>query len=110
MCWGFVMQFAFEQRGGAQVVSVPGPRLDAAAADNFKTEICRSIDQGVSSLVLDLSKVEFMDSSGLGAIVACLKHMGSSGSITLAAPTDPVMKVLRLTRMNQVFKVQDGAG
>ncbi len=104
------MQFAIEDRGGAQVVSIPGPRLDAAVADQFKSEICRIIDQGASSLVLDLSQVEFMDSSGLGAIVASLKHMGSASSITLVAPTDPVMKVLRLTRMNQVFKIQDGAG
>ena len=104
------MQFAFEDRGGAQVVSIPGPRLDAAAADHFKTEIFGLIDQGASALVLDLSRVEFMDSSGLGAIVASLKHMGSSGSIILAAPTGPVVKVLRLTRMNQVFKIQDSAG
>lgn len=99
------MQVAAKNQGAAKVVVVPGQRLDASSAEGFKAEICGLIDSGSSHIILDLSQIEFMDSSGLGAIVACLKHMGGNGSIELANPRDPVMKVLRLTRMNKVFTV-----
>lgn len=101
------MQLAVEKQEGQRVVRVPGPRLDAASAEAFKVELCSIIDGGVRSLVLDLSAVEFMDSSGLGAIVACYKHLGADGAMELGYPQDAVMKVLRLTRMNKVFTVHE---
>ena len=103
------MQLAVSDQAGARVVTVPGPRLDAAVAESFKAELCRLIDGGVRSFALDVSRIEFMDSSGLGAIVACFKHLGTNGSMALAQPQEQVMKVLRLTRMNKVFTIRDAA-
>ena len=60
---------------------------------------------GSDVVALDLSEVHFIDSSGLGAIVAAMKHMGNSRKLALAGLTPTVEKVFRLTRMDSVFSV-----
>jgi anti-sigma B factor antagonist len=57
--------------------------------------------------VLDLSKVEFIDSSGLGAIVSSLKRMGGRGELVVCGLREPTMTLFRLTRMDRVFQVFD---
>ena len=73
------MELAARVQGPGRIIAVPGPRLDAAGAEDFKAALRDEIDGGATQIVLDLSEVEFMDSSGLGALVACLKHMGEQG-------------------------------
>jgi anti-sigma B factor antagonist len=65
------------------------------------------IDQGQRNIVLDMSQVSFMDSSGLGAVVYVLKHLGHSGRLHICGVTPGVMAVLKLTRMDRVFKTFD---
>ncbi|MEL6806703.1 MAG: STAS domain-containing protein [Pseudomonadota bacterium] len=88
-----------------QVVSVLDNRIDAAVAIEFKDAMRASTDGGSDTVVLDLSQVQFIDSSGLGAIVASMKHMGASRKLALAGLTPTVEKVFRLTRMDSVFSV-----
>jgi anti-sigma B factor antagonist len=88
-----------------QVVSVGEPRIDAAVAIEFKDAMRAATDGGSDTVVLDLSAVQFIDSSGLGAIVAAMKHMGQSRRLALAGLTPTVEKVFRLTRMDSVFSV-----
>ncbi|MEM6372758.1 MAG: STAS domain-containing protein [Pseudomonadota bacterium] len=88
-----------------QVVSVLDSRIDAAVAIEFKDAMRASTEGGSDTIVLDLSEVQFIDSSGLGAIVASMKHMGSSRKLALAGLTPTVEKVFRLTRMDSVFSV-----
>jgi anti-sigma B factor antagonist len=101
------MELAVRMQGESRIVAVPGPRLDAAGAEDFRAAMREVIDGGATRVVIDLSGIEFLDSSGLGALVACLKHMGERGRLELAAPREPVLKVLRLTRMNTVFTIHD---
>lgn len=88
-----------------QIVSVLDNRIDAAIAIEFKDAMRASTDGGSDVVVLDLSEVHFIDSSGLGAIVAAMKHMGQSRKLALAGLTPTVEKVFRLTRMDSVFSV-----
>lgn len=88
-----------------QVVSVHDSRIDAAVAIEFKEAMRTTTDGGDQTVVLDLSEVQFIDSSGLGAIVAAMKHMGPSRKLALAGLTPTVEKVFRLTRMDSVFPV-----
>jgi len=101
------MGMAARKQNGLTVVELEGPRLDAATSDAFKGDLKAIIDGGERRIVLDFSRVQFMDSSGLGSIVGCLKYMGSAGTIEIASPCDAVMKVLKLTRMNKVFTIRD---
>lgn len=88
-----------------QVVSVHDSRIDAAVAIEFKEAMRTATDTANDTVVLDLSEVQFIDSSGLGAIVAAMKQMGQSRKLALAGLTPTVDKVFRLTRMDSVFPV-----
>ena len=88
-----------------RVVSVNGDRIDAAVAIEFKDAMRAETDGGPETVILDLSEVGFIDSSGLGAIVASMKHMGQDRALVLAGLTPTVDKVFRLTRMDSVFSL-----
>ncbi|MTI14308.1 STAS domain-containing protein [Sansalvadorimonas verongulae] len=99
------MGFGSRQEAGKTVVEIDEPRLDASLATPFRDYIFDLIGQGQKELVVDLSKVEFMDSSGLGAMVAALKQMGGSGAIELANPQKAVHDLFDLTCMDKIFTI-----
>ncbi len=87
------------------VITVDAPRIDASVAIQFKDAIRAITDVGADHVILDLGNVMFVDSSGLGAIVAAMKQMGTQRRLDLAALTPNVEKVFRLTRMDTVFVI-----
>lgn len=99
------MELTSNEVGGDVVVSVRDDRIDAAVAVTFKDSMRDYFSGPYQRVILDLSNVEFIDSSGLGAIVAILKEVTEGKSLALAALTPGVEKVLRLTRMDTVFKI-----
>ncbi|MCL4186675.1 MAG: STAS domain-containing protein [Rhodobacteraceae bacterium] len=99
------MQLLATPAGDTLLVRVDAARIDAAVAIDFK-ERMRALAEGPWPVVLlDLGKVDFLDSSGLGAVVAVLKHLGPGRRLELAALGPTVAKVFRLTRMDGVFTI-----
>ncbi|SMH43323.1 STAS domain-containing protein [Maritimibacter sp. HL-12] len=88
-----------------RVIEVAESRIDAAVAIQFKDRMRTLSDDGPMRVILDLSRVTFLDSSGLGAVVAAMKQMGSGRRLELAGLTPTVAKVFRLTRMDTVFTI-----
>ena len=88
----------------AQVVHVDDARLDASIAIQFKEDF-RNLTEGGGDVILEMSKVEFLDSSGLGSIVAIFKALGPDRTMALAGLQPAVEKVMTLTRMNTVFAI-----
>jgi anti-sigma B factor antagonist len=88
-----------------KIITVNLPRIDAAVAIQFKDAMREATETGSDHIVLDLSNVNFVDSSGLGAIVASKKQLPNGKKIDLAGLTPDVAKVFRLTRMDSVFKI-----
>lgn len=101
------MELKSEQSGDIQIVTVNESRIDAAVAIQFKDAMRAETEGGGARVVLDLSAVGFIDSSGLGAIVAAMKQMGASQKLDLAGLTTAVDKVFRLTRMDTIFAIYD---
>lgn len=99
------MEIAAKTEEQLRIVSVGDKRIDAAVAIQFKDAMREQTDGGPDIVVLDLSNVEFIDSSGLGAIVAAMKHMGQERKLALAGLTPTVARVFQLTRMDSVFSV-----
>lgn len=91
----------------AKVISVQvmEDRIDAACAIRFKECMRDIIQYDAPQVVLDLARVLFLDSSGLGAIVAVKKLLGPERSMELAGLTPTVEKVFRLTRMDSIFTI-----
>lgn len=90
-------------RGDARIVTVHADRIDASMAIRFKEDMRVETAAGPDRVILDLSAVDFIDSSGLGAIVAAMKQMEAHRRLDLAGLTPVVDKVFRLTRMDTVF-------
>jgi len=99
------MDLTSRDENGQCVVHVGESRIDAASAINFKEGMRRATEGGNGPVILDLGKVDFIDSSGLGAIVAVMKHLGHARRLHLAGLLPNVDRVFRLTRMDSIFPI-----
>ena len=81
------------------------PQIEAASAPGFKAAMAGWIEEGHRRIVLDLARVEFIDSSGLGAILSALKGVGEGGEILLCQIHPAILRLFKLTRMDRVFHI-----
>ena len=94
--------------GTWSVLAVSG-ELDLATAPGLRERVREMTPDGPLKVALDLTAVGFVDSSGLGAMVACLKHVRElGGDLVLVAPdASPVAKLLGLTGLEpSISRVQ----
>lgn len=80
-------------------------RLTALNATDFKKEIVALVDQGASQIVIDFDAVNFLDSSGLGALVGVLKKIGHRGDLSVCGLNADVEQMFRVCRMDRVFTI-----
>ena len=78
-------------------------RLDASVALRFKEEVISSIQQGNRQIVIDFTRVDFIDSSCLGALISILKSLSGDGQLILCALNANIKNMFALTRMDRVF-------
>lgn len=103
------MNLSTEITGDTLVARLGEARLDAAIAIRFKDRMREIAAAAPPRVILDLSTVTFLDSSGLGAIVAVMKALLPERRLELAGLTPNVAKVFRLTRMESVFVIHPSA-
>lgn len=98
-----VDSLVIKQQDHILIVAPQHKRMDAAFALKFREQILTLIEQGHKKIILNLEKIEFIDSSGLGALVAIMKILGGRQNLALYAVNELVLKVFKLTRMDQIF-------
>ena len=102
------MELDARKAGQTLIATVGERRIDASVALEFKEAVRRhAAELGGNPVILDLSAVEFLDSSGLGAVVSVMKLLAPDQKLELAGLTPPVAKVFRLTRMDTIFTIHD---
>lgn len=99
------MELSVRENGGVRIVVAGAGRLDAAAVLAFKDRFREAVAGATGRVILDLSAVNFLDSSGLGALVAVRRILAEGVVLELAALTPAVERVFRLTRMDSVFTI-----
>ncbi len=99
------MEITRKRAGRACVVTPQVKKIDANVAVEFRKQLMELIADGENRLVLNLGEVDFIDSSGLGALVAVLKNIGPEGRIKLFAVKDGVRSIFELTRLDRVFDI-----
>ncbi|MDO5641948.1 MAG: STAS domain-containing protein [Paracoccus sp. (in: a-proteobacteria)] len=105
------MDITIKEQGDHILVHMTEKRLDAAIAGEFKDTVRPHVAQRGPDLVLDLAAVEFLDSSGLGAVIALKKALPEGRRMLLRGLTPNVQRVFQLTRMDQIFDIiESGRG
>lgn len=99
------MEIRENKIGNVMVLKLIG-RLDSLTTKNFREKIKSMVQQRQVFLVLDMSEVDFMDSSGLGSLVAALRSVGQeAGNIKIAGLQPRVRALFELTRLHQIFEI-----
>ncbi|MEQ6249774.1 STAS domain-containing protein [Sulfitobacter sp. HNIBRBA3233] len=99
------MDLTSSKEARLQIITVQEQRIDAFVALAFKDRMREITSDTQETVLLDLNHVDFIDSSGLGAIVAAMKQLAPDRRLLLAGMTATVDKVFRLTRMDSVFGI-----
>ena len=98
------MKIEAEKIDDILVLTPCDPVIDASSAADFKAQLVTWIQEDNTRILLDLSFIEFIDSSGLGAIISLLKLVAGKGDISLCDIREQVMSLFKLTRMDRIFR------
>ncbi|MBW1972529.1 MAG: STAS domain-containing protein [Deltaproteobacteria bacterium] len=98
------MELTTYEKDSIFVVKPKEKRIDSNSAPGFKKEMIKFIEEGKKNIVLNLSDVDFIDSSGLGVIVSILKRVRKEGDIKLCCAKESVKSVFELTKLDKVFE------
>ncbi len=100
------MALEVETRPAVNGVTVlaPSGRLDVAGAPALREALGEVVRDAPAKVVIDMAGVSFVDSTGLGSVIAALKQIrGTQGELRLAAPNQQIRVVLELTTLDRVF-------
>jgi anti-sigma B factor antagonist len=99
------MEITVEKAGDIAVAEVPVDELDASNSPEFKRDMAPVL-QANTKLVLDLSRLRFVDSSGLGAMLSCLRQLSAkNGDLKLCGLSKQVRAAFELVRMHRIFDI-----
>lgn len=96
--------FFLQGLDGSTVVVAAG-EIDVATSPGLREALLVAAELS-SRVVVDLSAVTFLDSTGLGVLMGGFKNVSGHGSMCLVGPTGMVAKVLRVTRLDEVIPVR----
>lgn len=100
---GGIADYALD--GRTHVIEVAG-QVDVHAAPALQERTARVIDQGKTRVIVDLSRVTFMDSTGLGVLVGALKRLRAARGVLALVVTDyDVERLLELTGLDRTFTI-----
>ncbi len=101
------MEILEEEKGNAIVLKLDG-RLDASTTSNVKGKIDSVARGNLHNLVIDMGGISFIDSSGLGTLVASLRCIRKAGGdIRISSMQDQVRSIFELTRLHHLFEIYD---
>ena len=99
------MEMEQEQAGDVIVLTPHGDYLDASNAEQFKRDSA-DLPEGVTRVVCDLRRLQFVDSAGLGALLSCMRRLsGAGGDLKLCGLSKPVRSTFEVSRMHRIFDI-----
>ena len=95
---------------GVGAVAVAG-ELDQATADELRGPLRKTIEDGISAVMIDMSDCKFIDSTGLGVIVEAWQELqarnGDSAALSICCPAVEVRRLLEVTGLDQAIALRD---
>jgi anti-sigma B factor antagonist len=102
----FGLVLSVDEQEGIVRVGASG-EIDLSTSADLEQQLGSVIAGGCRELVLDLSDVSFLDSTGLSTLWTLRQRLRDNGcAFILGAPSEPVQRVLRLTKLHKVFQVE----
>ncbi len=106
------MEFNTEKIGDVTVVELKTDVLDANNAKEFRADISPILEKN-QQVVFDMSQVGFLDSSGCGTILSCLRQLNSAGGdlkmYGLQKPVRTLFELIRMHRIIEIFNTKEEA-
>jgi anti-sigma B factor antagonist len=99
------MKLNITRKDGILVIRPKVKRIDASVATDFKAKLMEFLENGDKVIVINLSEVDFIDSSGLGVMVLILRKIGADGRIKICKLKEGVRSIFELTRLDEVFEI-----
>ena len=94
-------------KDGIEIVEVEG-EIDVYTAPRLRELLIELVNTGFYQLVVNMEKVEFLDSTGLGVLVGGLKRVRAhDGSLDLVCTQERILKIFRITGLTKVFGIHD---
>jgi len=102
------VEHEIDAAGNGLLIKINASKFDASTCGDFNRYVDRVVHEKWASITLDLSSVTFIDSSGIGALLAVQKSWRHSNeSITIRGATPTVKSVIELLRLQRVFTIQE---
>lgn len=102
------MQIEREQRGSIAVVRIKGPIILGESARQFTEYMDKLLSEEIKGVLIDLAKINYVDSTGLGELVAYMQIFNERGrTLSLLHPHEKIMALLRLTSLDKEFDIFD---
>jgi anti-sigma B factor antagonist len=102
------MNLETREDGAVTVLTVTGDLVIGDPETTFKKTVTRLLEEGHVHLLVDLTGVGFLDSSGLGALVRALTQSQKEGGQTkLLGANEQIRKLLQMTKLDSVFELHD---
>ena len=99
------MDIELREQAGTVVMNLAG-RLDLASGSNLKSEVKQLFERNQTSIHLNLAKVEFINSSGLGSLVSIMKEVRLlKGRLTLSNLAGYVQEIFEITQLSHIFEI-----
>ena len=93
---------------GDHTVLDVGGEVDVYTAPRLREKLVELVEGGAKHVVVDLSRVEFLDSTGLGVLVGALKRLRNvNGTLGLVCAHERLLKIFRITALDRVFALYD---
>ena len=99
------MKLKERKEGNVLIIKLLEKRLDEPVTADFKERIAEFVKRGNESIVLNLSEVSFVDSSGLGSIISSMKMLGQKGDFAICGMQETVLNLFRITKMDKLLKI-----
>lgn len=99
------MEINVDKQDRIAIAEIPVEELDASNAGELKRDMAPILEAN-ARLVIDLTRLRFVDSSGLGAMLSCLRHVSAKGGdLKLCGLSRQVRAAFELVRMHRIFDI-----
>ncbi|TAE00909.1 MAG: anti-sigma factor antagonist [Bacteroidetes bacterium] len=100
------MKYTIDKHEKYSIISLEDSKLDSSIAPNVKSEFITLFQSGTKNLILDLTKVKYVDSSGLSSILVANRLSSEvKGYLVLVGTTDHVLKLITISKLDSVLNL-----